>query len=90
MSCSAYLSQSEQMNVASSNFAPYDQYEVSIPMDIAGDCLQMVRCHQPFNSQVADSRHLHISWLIPDAPMELVPEPMLAIATFVHAQSLCH
>lgn len=38
----AYLSQSEQMNVASSNFAPYDQYEVSIPMDIAGDCLQMV------------------------------------------------
>ncbi|MCJ1297913.1 hypothetical protein MMC08_000702, partial [Hypocenomyce scalaris] len=37
----AYLSQSEEENVASSNFAPYDQYEVSIPMDIAGDCLQM-------------------------------------------------
>lgn len=41
--CSAYLSQTEEQNVASSNFAPYDQYEVSIPMDIAGDCLQMVR-----------------------------------------------
>ncbi len=54
MSCSAYLSQSEQMNVASSNFAPYDQYEVSIPMDIAGDCLQMVRRQQPFTLQVAD------------------------------------
>ena len=42
MTCSAYLSQTEEQNVASSNFAPYDQYEVSIPMDIAGDCLQMV------------------------------------------------
>ena len=42
MCCSAYLSQSEEENLASSNFAPYDQYEVSVPMDIAGDCLQMV------------------------------------------------
>lgn len=33
---------SEAASVASSNFAPYDQYEVSIPMDIAGDCLHMV------------------------------------------------
>ncbi len=80
MSCSAYLSQSEQMDVASSNFAPYDQYEVSIPMDIAGDCLQMVRCHQPLILQVADGRHLHISWLILDSPMDLPPEPMLVIA----------
>ena len=56
LSCSAYLSQSEQMDVASSNFAPYDQYEVSIPMDIAGDCLQMVRCNRPsfYNLQMAD------------------------------------
>ncbi len=90
MSCSAYLSQSEQMNVASSNFAPYDQYEVSIPMDIAGDCLQMVRCHQPFILQVADGRHLHISWLILDSYMELSPDLMLVIATNMHARSLCH
>ena len=42
MVCSAYLSQTEQANQATSNFAPYDQYEVSIPMEIAGDCLQTV------------------------------------------------
>lgn len=33
---------SEAASVASSNFAPYDQYEVSIPMEIAGDCLHTV------------------------------------------------
>ena len=42
ISCSAYLSMSEAASVASSNFAPYDQYEVSIPMEIAGDCLHTV------------------------------------------------
>lgn len=78
------------MNVASSNFAPYDQYEVSIPMDIAGDCLQMVRGHHPFILQVADGRHFHMSWLILDSPVEMSFEPVLVIATFVHARSLCH
>lgn len=52
ISCSAYLSQSEEENVASSNFAPYDQYEVSIPMDIAGDCLQMVSHRQPISNML--------------------------------------
>lgn len=33
---------SEAANVASSNFAPYDQYEVSVPIETAGDCLHMV------------------------------------------------
>ena len=33
---------SEAASVASSNFAPYDQYEVSIPMETAGTCLHTV------------------------------------------------
>ena len=44
---------SEAASVASSNFAPYDQYEVSIPMEIAGDCLHTV-------SVLASSTYIHI------------------------------
>lgn len=37
----AFLSQTE-FTTASASFAPYDQYEVSIPLERAGTCLQEV------------------------------------------------
>lgn len=37
----AFLSQTE-FATASASFAPYDQYEVSIPLDRAGTCLEEV------------------------------------------------
>ncbi|KAK9839103.1 hypothetical protein WJX74_009638 [Apatococcus lobatus] len=38
----AYLSQTDSQSKQMQNMDPYDQYEVSVPLNIAGDCLQMV------------------------------------------------
>ena len=40
--CRAYLSQTDSQSKQMQNMDPYDQYEVSVPLNIAGDCLQMV------------------------------------------------
>lgn len=37
--CSSYLSMSDQGTQATSTFAPYDQYEVSVPLESAATCL---------------------------------------------------
>lgn len=62
--CSAYLSMSEAASVASSNFAPYDQYEVSVPMEIAGDCLHMVSAlpQLPAHSALRGSLGCGFAW----------------------------
>ena len=38
----AFLSMAESATTLTSTFAPYDQYEVVIPMEKAGSCLQEV------------------------------------------------
>jgi hypothetical protein len=38
----AFLSVTEATTTQSAGFAPYDQFEVSIPFEIAGDCLMEV------------------------------------------------
>jgi len=38
----AYISMSEFGTRMSSTFAPYDQYEVAVPLEFAGDCLMEV------------------------------------------------
>lgn len=58
--CSAYLSMSEAASVASSNFAPYDQYEVSIPLEVAGDCLHMVSALTVSSS----THHPDVAWAV--------------------------
>ena len=40
--CRAYLSQTDSQSKQMQNLDPYDQYEVSVPLSVAGDCLQMV------------------------------------------------
>ena len=39
---SSYLVTTDQSTRAMSTFAPYDQYEVSVPLAAAGDCLALV------------------------------------------------
>lgn len=39
----AFLSQTEPGSRLTANFAPYDQFEVAVPMEVAGTCLQEVR-----------------------------------------------
>ena len=43
MFCRAILSENEFMNTYTSNNDPYDQYEVSVPIEIVGDCMAKVR-----------------------------------------------
>lgn len=43
MLCSAYLSESALASGLLSDADPYDQYEVSIPLQAAGDCLKLVK-----------------------------------------------
>ena len=40
--CRAILSENEFMNLYTSNNDPYDQYEVSVPIEIVGDCMAKV------------------------------------------------
>ena len=40
--CRAYLTESDIPSSFLQDFDPYDQYEVSVPMSIAGDCLGQV------------------------------------------------
>ena len=42
MFCRAILSENEFMNTYTSNNDPYDQYEVSVPIEIVGDCMAKV------------------------------------------------
>lgn len=42
MACSAILNENEFMNTYTSQQDPYDQYEVSIPMEVVGDCMAKV------------------------------------------------
>ena len=47
--CSSYLVTTDQSTKAMSTFAPYDQYEVSVPLEQAGDCFAEAR---------TDARHV--------------------------------
>lgn len=42
----AILAENEFANRQTSDQDPYDQYEVSVPLSTAGDCLQLV-CYCP-------------------------------------------
>ena len=43
LACSAILNENEFMNTYTSQQDPYDQYEVSIPIEVAGDCMAKVQ-----------------------------------------------
>ena len=43
MLCSSYLTQADYSSWFMSDLDPYDQYEVSVPLEIAGTCLTEVR-----------------------------------------------
>lgn len=43
LACSAILNENEFMNTYTSQQDPYDQYEVSIPLEVAGDCMAKVQ-----------------------------------------------
>ena len=47
MLCSSYLTQADYSSWFMSDLDPYDQYEVSVPLEIAGTCLTEVRRDQP-------------------------------------------
>lgn len=50
MLCSSYLTQADYSSWFMSDLDPYDQYEVSVPLEIAGTCLTEVRCDHPCTS----------------------------------------
>ena len=51
MLCSSYLTQADYSSWFMSDLDPYDQYEVSVPLEIAGTCLTEVCNKQPSRLQ---------------------------------------